>query len=116
MTKKKAEKWKPIRRMTEEEMKQTVKDMADGELIFVEPNNIHTQCPFLVLGAGNATREFAESVGAVLGDKKSIAPMAVNGLPMFFGVKMVNKDDWPIIAKSYNAELKKREVQVELVR
>ena len=97
-------------------MKQTVKDMLDGKLAFIEPPDYELCLPFIhFIDREAMTKEFAESVGAILGDASTRGPMSVNGRPQYFGGKFVQRDDWPIIGRSYNAELKKRDTQVELV-
>lgn len=102
-------------RMSEEELRRFVHGLCDGD-IFTSHHlaNPEEELPlvFLPLPLGlfnDWSTEEVGNVGVIWQWLREATPMSVNGLPSFFGCRVMHKDDWARAYTAYQAEQKRRE-------
>jgi len=116
--------WKAVRRtetekkdiepMTREDLKAFVMGYVDGRifsLAHIRANDLNSCLPviFMPLALGALHDVTSESVGMIYewyGENE--APRSINGYPMFFSCKFMNKDDWERASNAIERESTRR--------
>lgn len=98
-------------RLTEDQIKELARDMVAGQ-VYVPKNGYELECSFAILFALGAEqmRSWVENIGMVYEYMKKAAPRQINGLPMFFSMRFVHKDDMDALfdkIEQYEAALSK---------
>ena len=75
-----------------------------GQWQYVKPENVTFQClSFALVDWSGYADVDLEQVGAVLGDADTLSPLSANGLPVYFGARIIHKDDWELIVAWLNS-------------
>lgn len=99
-----------VPRLTEDEIRQFVNDVLAG-LIFTSWGLTidEAQRVFMPIALGAFTRAtvtegFLRQLGIVYEYLKEAGPMAINGQPCFFSMRLMHKDDWAIALATLRSE------------
>jgi hypothetical protein len=100
-----------------EELAQLVMDLCDNKvytsahLEMAGQGDMLTRV-FMVLGLGGLSglpKREVEQIGLLYEYIDKATPMAVNGLPTFFSMKVLNKEDWKKVHRACVNEMERRE-------
>lgn len=103
-----------VSRMSDEQLRQFVNDYCSGR-IFTNwdiPNVDLVRMVFVPIGLGAFTgwkKEDLGQLGCVYERIDKAAPRGINGLPMFFSMRMMHTEDWARAIIAINRELNRRE-------
>lgn len=103
-----------IPRKTEEELREFVRDvLANRVFTSWGLSADEVRMSFLLIGLGFLgtcfTREAVEHIGIIYEYLHQASPMACNGLPMFFSMRVMHKDDWGVALATLRREQERNE-------
>ncbi len=94
---KEATKWEPIKSLPEEELKRLLFGLLDGKAYSSAhcPDDIELVFAPIALGAlAGAPSWWIDQVGLIYEWLEHAGTRGVNGHPMFFSMRLLNKEDW----------------------
>ena len=95
-------------RMSAEEVRQFVLDVLSNRIMLsvgLSPQELQMVFFPLLFGAlSKMSREYIEQIGVIYEYLSEAAPRSCNGLPSFFSMHIMHKDDWAIASATLQRE------------
>lgn len=100
-------------RMSDAELRAFVVECCSGQIFtsahITDPELLGMVFMPITFGAfENARREYLEEIGVVWERMSAAGPRSINGMPCFFSMHIMHKDDWDRALKAIQAEEQRR--------
>lgn len=107
----KEERWAPLESLPEKELKEVLFGLLDGRIYSSAHSPKQLDMVFLPIAMGafeGAPKEWLDQIGLIYEWLHEASPRSLNGHPMFFSMRLLNKTDWERILPLLQEEERRR--------